>query len=74
MSVHYIGADVHLHNTEICVENKKKVMNRYSVLYKKIFTQGCQHPGCPYLFRGYRPFKSLLSPIPSTGGDFFLEN
>ena len=31
MSVHYIGADVHVHNTEICVENRKKIVNRYSV-------------------------------------------
>ena len=31
MSVHYIGADVHMHNTEIYVENRKKAVNRYSV-------------------------------------------
>jgi len=31
MSTHYIGADVHAYNTEIHVENKKKVVGRYSV-------------------------------------------
>lgn len=31
MNVYYIGADVHTCNTEICVEYKKKVVNRYSV-------------------------------------------
>ena len=31
MTLHYIGADVHVHNTEISVENRKKIVNRYSV-------------------------------------------
>jgi transposase len=31
MKIHYIGADVHVHNTEICVESGKSVIHRYSV-------------------------------------------
>lgn len=31
MSINYIGADVHAYNTELSVEKRKKIVNRYSV-------------------------------------------
>jgi transposase len=31
MSINYIGADVHPYNTELSVENRKKIVSRYSV-------------------------------------------